>query len=96
MVVNGMVPLASDMLAHQPIKEWVKSTKEFHIGFQIYFLVCLPMVVTYTLLVTSISYQFLLFNAGVKQWFYLSLGGLGLYCFLRFKNISYFSSIFVE
>ena len=29
MVVNGMVPLASDMLAHQPIKEWIKSTEEF-------------------------------------------------------------------
>ena len=96
MVVNGMVPLASDMLAHQPIKEWIKSTDEFPHWFPNLFS-GMPSYGGYIYTPgnpLSKVINFILFNSGVKQWFYLSLGGLGLYCFLRFKNISYFSSIF--
>ena len=96
MVVNGMVPLASDMLAHQPIKEWIKSTEEFPHWFPNLFS-GMPSYGGYIYTPgnpLSKVINFILFNSGVKQWFYLSLGGLGLYCFLRFKNISYFSSIF--
>ena len=96
MVVNGMVPLASDMVAHQPIKEWIKSTEEFPHWFPNLFS-GMPSYGGYIYtpgnpLAKIIN--FILFNSGVKQWFYLSFGGLGLYCFLRFKNISYFSSVF--
>ena len=96
MVVNGMVPLASDMLAHQPIKEWIKSTEEFPHWFPNLFS-GMPSYGGYIYTPgnpLSKIINFMLFNSGVKQWFYLSLGGLGLYWFLRFKNISYFSSIF--
>ena len=96
MVVNGMVPLASDMLAHQPIKEWIKSTEEFPHWFPNLFS-GMPSYGGYIYTPgnpLSKVINFILFNSGVKQWFYLSLGGLGLYCFLRFKNNSYFSSVF--
>ena len=96
MVVNGMVPLASDMVAHQPIKEWIKSTKEFPHWFPNLFS-GMPSYGGYIYTPgnpLSKVINFILFNSGVKQWFYLSLGGLGLYCFLRFKNNSYFSSVF--
>ena len=96
MVINGMVPLASDMVAHQPIKEWIKSTEEFPHWFPNLFS-GMPSYGGYIYtpgnpLAKIIN--FILFNSGLKQWFYLSFGGLGLYFFLRFKNISYFSSVF--
>ncbi len=96
MVVNGMVPLANDMVAHQPIKEWLKSTKEFPQWFPNLFS-GMPSYGGYIYTPgnpLSKIINFILFNSGVKQWFYLSFGGLGLYCFLRFKNTSYFSSVF--
>ena len=96
MVINGMVPLASDMVAHQPIKEWIKSTEEFPHWFPNLFS-GMPSYGGYIYtpgnpLAKIIN--FILFNSGLKQWFYLSFGGLGLYFFLRFKTISYFSSVF--
>ena len=96
MVINGMVPLASDMVAHQPIKEWIKSTEEFPHWFPNLFS-GMPSYGGYIYtpgnpLAKIIN--FILFNSGLKQWFYLSFGGLGLYFFLRFKNISYLSSVF--
>ena len=96
MVVNGMVPLASDMVAHQPIKEWIKSIEDFPHWFPNLFS-GMPSYGGYIYTPgnpLNKIINFILFNSGLKQWFYLSFGGLGLYCFLRFKNISYFSSVF--
>ena len=96
MIMNAQIPLANDMIAHQPIKEWIKTLDIFPHWFPNLF----SGMPSYGGYIYTPGHPFtdllkvLLFNQGVKQWFYLSLGGLGLYFLLRFKNISILSSVF--
>ena len=43
---------------------------------------------------TKTILNLLFFNRGIKIWFYLTLGGLGLFYFLRQLNVSIMASIF--
>ena len=79
MIVNAKIPLANDMLAHQPIKEWIKMLD----GFPQWFPNLFSGMPSYGGYIYTPGHpltdllNILLFNPGIKQWFYLSLGGVG-------------------
>ena len=84
------------MVAHEPIKKWVESTSEFPHWFPNLFS-GMPSYGGYIYTPghpLKILLNHLLFNTGVKLWFYLSIGGLGLFFFLRFLKVSIYSSLF--
>ena len=96
LILDDKIPLASDMVAHEPIKKWINSTSEFPHWFPNLFS-GMPSYGGYIYTPghpLKIILDFLLFNIGVKLWFYLSLGGLGLFFFLRFLKVSKYSSLF--
>ena len=96
LIINNKIPLASDMVAHEPIKQWKQSTSDFPHWFPNLF----SGMPSYGGYIYTPGHplkpilDLILFNIGVKLWFYLSIGGLGLYFFLRFLKISINSSIF--
>jgi hypothetical protein len=80
LIIDDKIPLASDMVAHEPIKKWIDSTSEFPHWFPNLFS-GMPSYGGYIYTPghpLKIVLDFLLFNTGVKLWFYLSIGGLGL------------------
>ena len=86
LILDDKIPLASDMVAHEPIKKWIDSTSEFPHWFPNLFS-GMPSYGGYIYTPghpLKIVLDFLLFNTGVKLWFYLSIGGLGLFFFLKF------------
>ena len=96
LILDGKIPLASDMVAHEPIKKWIESTSDFPHWFPNLFS-GMPSYGGYIYTPghpLKIILDFLFFNTGVKLWFFLSIGGLGLFFFLRFLKISNYSSIF--
>ena len=96
LILDDKIPLASDMVAHEPIKKWIESTSEFPHWFPNLFS-GMPSYGGYIYTPghpLKIVLDLCLFNTGVKLWFYLSIGGLGLFFFLRFLKISNYSSLF--
>ena len=95
MIVYGYIPMANDMVAHEPIKKWISSTSEFPHWFPNLFS-GLPSYGGYIYTpgdpVKPIL-DILFFNKGVKLWFYLTLGGLGLFYFIRFLGKSTFPAL---
>ena len=95
-ILNDKIPLASDMVAHEPIKQWKQSTSDFPHWFPNLF----SGMPSYGGYIYTPGHplkpilDLLLFNTGIKLWFYLSIGGVGLFFFLRFLKISINSSIF--
>ena len=96
MIVYGYIPLANDMVAHEPIKKWIATTSEFPHWFPNLFS-GLPSYGGYIYTpgdpIKPIL-DIILFNKGVKIWFYFTLGGLGLFYFLRFLGKSIFPALF--
>ena len=96
LILNNKIPLASDMVAHEPIKQWKQTTTEFPHWFPNLF----SGMPSYGGYIYTPGHplkpilDLLLFNTGIKLWFYLSIGGVGLFFFLRFLKISINSSIF--
>ena len=85
LILDDKIPLASDMVAPEPIKKWIDSTSEFPHWFPNLFSgMPLRWIYIYPGHPLKIVLDFLLFNTGVKLWFYLSIGGLGLFFFLGF------------
>ena len=84
------------MVAHEPIKKWINTTDEFPHWFPNLF----SGMPSYGGYIYTPGHplkpvlDLILFNTGVKLWFYLSIGGLGLFFFLRFLNISRYSALF--
>ena len=96
LIINNKIPLASDMVAHEPIKKWINSNSDFPHWFPNLF----SGMPSYGGYIYTPGHplkpilDIILFNTGVKLWFYLSLGGLGLFFLLRFQNISRYPSLF--
>ena len=96
MIIYNQIPLARDMIAHEPIKQWISSTTEFPHWFPNLF----SGMPSYGGYIYTPGHplqpilKLILFNKGVKLWFYLSLGGVGLFLLLRFQKTSRYSSLF--
>ena len=96
LIINNKIPLASDMVAHEPIKEWLSTTSEFPHWFPNLFS-GLPAYGGY-IYTPGHPLQPLLntiyLNNGVKFWLYLSIGGISLFFLLKFLKVSYIASLF--
>ena len=96
LIIYNKIPLASDMVAHEPIKEWISTTSEFPQWFPNLFS-GLPSYGGYIYTPGHPLESFLriiYLNDGVRFWFYLSLGGIGLFFLLKFLKVSNNASLF--
>ena len=96
LIIYNKIPLASDMVAHEPIKEWISTTSEFPQWFPNLFS-GLPSYGGYIYTPGHPLESFLriiYLNNGVRFWFYLSLGGIGLFFLLKFLKVSNNASLF--
>ena len=96
LIIYNKIPLASDMVAHEPIKEWISTTSEFPQWFPNLFS-GLPSYGGYIYTPGHPLESFLriiYLNGGVRFWFYLSLGGIGLFFLLKFLKVSNNASLF--
>ena len=96
LIIYNKIPLASDMVAHEPIKKWISSTNDFPHWFPNLFS-GLPSYGGY-IYTPGHPLQPLLnaiyINNGVKFWLYLSIGGVSLFFLLKFLKVSYTASLF--
>ena len=96
LIINNKIPLASDMVAHEPIKEWLSTTSELPHWFPNLFS-GLPAYGGY---ISTQGHPLqpllntLYLNNGVKFWLYLSIGGISLFFLLKFLKVSYIASLF--
>ena len=86
LIIYNKIPLASDMVAHEPIKKWVSTTSEFPHWFPNLFS-GLPSYGGYIYtpghpLQPILNAVYL--NNGVRFWLYLSIGGVSLFSYLNF------------
>ena len=96
LIIYNKIPLASDMVAIEPIKEWLNTTSEFPHWFPNLFsglpsyggYIYTPGHPLEPLLKT------IYLNNGVRFWFYLSIGGVGLFFLLQFLKVSNIASLF--
>ena len=96
LIIYNKIPLASDMVAHEPIKEWISTTSEFPQWFPNLFS-GLPSYGGYIYTPGHPLESFLriiYLNEGVRFWFYLSIGGIGLFFLLKFLKVSNNASLF--
>ena len=96
LILYNKIPLASDMVAHEPIKQWLNTNSEFPHWFPNLFS-GLPSYGGYIHTPGHPLESFLriiYLNNGVRFWFYLSLGGIGLFFLLKFLKVSNNASLF--
>lgn len=99
MALVGKVPLASDTMSIQPIKEWVKEYTSTHDDFPHWYPHLFSGMPSYGSYVytpgnpLSGIINFILFNRGLQYWFYFAIGGLGVFCLLRRKKVSSISAL---
>ena len=100
MVLYNEIPMANDLVAHKPIAKWTETVNESSDEFPQWFPNLFSGMPSYGGYIytpgdpTKSILNLLFFNRGVKIWFYLTLGGLGLFYFLRQMNVSILSSNF--
>ena len=98
LIIYNKIPLASDMVAHEPIKEWISTTSES--AFPHWFPNLFSGLPSYGGYIYTPGHplepllRLIYLNIGVKLWFYLSLGGIGLFFLLKFLKVSYNASLF--
>ena len=96
LIIHNKIPLASDMVAIEPIKEWLNTTSEFPHWFPNLFS-GLPSYGGYIYTPghpLEPFFRTIFFNNGVRFWFYLSMGGVALFFLLKFLKVSYSASLF--
>ena len=101
MVLQNKVPLAQDSISHFPIKKWAENLEEKSDVFPHWFSNLFSGMPAYGSYINTSgdptglqTQKFFFDNKGLRMWFWLSIGGIGLYYFLIFKKISLISSLF--
>jgi len=96
LIIKNKVPLAADIVAHEPIKEWKSNTSEFPHWYPNLFS-GMPsyggFIITSGHPLQSIL-NMIFINRGVKYWLHFALGGIGMFFLLRFKRFSNYSALF--
>ncbi|MEE9166095.1 MAG: YfhO family protein [Candidatus Neomarinimicrobiota bacterium] len=100
MVISGKTPLAPDYLAHYPIKKWgeefIREKGEMPQWYPHLFSGA-PSYAGYMYMPSDLVANVLrpvFVNLGVKYWFYFSLGGVGMFLFLRRRRLGYVPALF--
>jgi len=100
LIFFNQIPLAGDLVAHKPIAKWSETVTESSDEFPQWFPNLFSGMPSYGGYIytpgdpTKTILNLLFFNRGIKIWFYLTLGGLGLFYFLRQLNVSILASVF--
>ena len=101
MVLNNKVPLANDSIAHIPIQKWSEKVDDNYDFFPQWFPNLFSGMPAYGSYIntsgdpTGLQSQKFFFNhKGIRIWFWLCFSGVGLFYFLKFKNISSISALF--
>ena len=101
MILYNKIPLANDSIAHAPIKKWTESIKDSSDIFPQWFPNLFSGMPSYGAYINTSgdptglhSQKFFLENKGLRMWFWLSIGGMGLFWFLTYRNFSITSSLF--
>jgi len=93
MILFSEMPMANDLVAHKPIAEWSENVDKSD-GFPQWFPNLFSGMPSYGGYIympadpTKPIINTIFFNRGLKIWFYLTLGSLGLFIFLRQMKIS--------
>ena len=88
------IPLAGDMVAHEPIKQWISEQEEMPHWFPNLFS-GMPSYGGYIYTPgdpTKALLSKIFINQGLRFWFYFTLAGLGVFSFLRRKKINEWAS----
>jgi len=100
MILFNKGPIAYDTVSHKPIANWTKDYAENNSDNAFWYphlFSGMPAfgshIVTPGNPLNGIM-NFFLFNRGLKYWFYFSIGGLGLFVFLRERKNSQIASLF--
>lgn len=95
LILLNQIPLAGDMVAHEPIKQWINQQEEMPHWFPNLFS-GMPSYGGYIYTPgdpTKSILSKIFFNQGVRFWFYFSLAGLGVFTFLRRKKLNEWASL---
>lgn len=100
MIVFNKIPMAGDTVSHKPIAKWVKdysAQNDDHAFWYPHLFSGMPAFGSHIRTPGNPLagvLNFFLFNRGLKYWFYLSIGGLGIYLFLRRQKLNFTASLF--
>ncbi len=101
MILDNKIPLANDSIAHAPIKKWSESIKDSSDIFPQWFPNLFSGMPSYGAYINTSGdptglhgQKFFLENKGLRMWFWLSIGGMGLFWFLAYRGFSFTSSLF--
>jgi len=94
LILLNEIPLAGDMVAHEPIKQWINQQEEMPQWFPNLFS-GMPSYGGYIYTPgdpTKALFSKIFINQGFRYWFYFTLAGMGVFIFLRRKNINEWAS----
>lgn len=100
MIIEGKVPLASDLVAYEPIREWAQGYVEREEGMPQWFphlFAGMPSYAGYVYVPSNPVHQLLqpiFVNRGLRYWFHFALGGIGVFLILRRRKLGLLPSIF--
>ena len=101
MIFENKVPLAFDSSAHAPIKKWSENVSKNHDSFPHWFPNLFSGMPAYGGYINTSgdptglqTQKFFFGNKGLRMWFWLCIGGIGIYNFLRYKRKNRKSSLF--
>jgi len=100
MVFQGRIPLAGDTVSHQPISKWQKQSVNENENYPQWYPDLFSGMPSYGGHINTRGNAIapllnsVLLNRGLKYWFYFALGGLGVFAFLRRRNLNEWASVF--
>ncbi len=100
MILFNQVPLANDTVSHKPIANWVEEYAENNSGVAFWYPHLFGGMPAFGSHIKTPGnplngiLHFFLFNRGLKYWFYFSIGGLGLFAFLRKREQGFSAALF--
>ena len=101
MIFENKVPLAFDSSAHAPIKKWSENVSKNYDSFPQWFPNLFSGMPAYGGYINTSgdptglqTQKFFFDNKGLRMWFWLCIGGIGIYKFLRYKRKNRKSSLF--
>lgn len=100
MIVFNKIPMAGDTVSHKPIAKWVKDYSAQNDDYAFWYPHLFSGMPAFGSHIKTPGnplagvLNFFLFNRGLKYWFYFSIGGLGIYLFLRRQKLNFTAALF--
>jgi len=100
MILENKIPMASDTISHEPIKQWKKLSLSRNIGHPQWYPDLFSGIPAYGGYINTAGnplasfINMIFFNRGLKYWFYFSIGGCGLLLFLLRIKIGSIPALF--